>query len=134
MSWRVFLSPNTPPLVDPDTININALSRQNLSNKRARCEEIMTESDNRKSRLCSISNMFLKEPSEHREPESSTWTEINETLKEIRTLTANGNATLNRFLELAEKHVSSRTHTKFKGGKTSRDQKSTIKKAKTQKL
>lgn len=65
MSWKIFLSPNTPPLVDPESINVHALSRHNLSSKRARREEAQTESDqHRRSRVCSISNMFLKEPSE----------------------------------------------------------------------
>lgn len=61
MSWKIFLSPNTPPLVDPESINVHALSRHNLSSKRAKRDEVQTESDQQKrSRVCSISNMFLK--------------------------------------------------------------------------
>jgi hypothetical protein len=60
----------------------------------------------------------------------STFTEISETLKDIKLLTINGNATLHRFLELMERHSIDTTQLKLKGVKINRDQKSTIKKGK----
>jgi hypothetical protein len=60
----------------------------------------------------------------------STFTEISETLKDIKLLTINRNATLHRFLELMERHSIDTTQLKLKGVKINRDQKSTIKKGK----